>query len=181
MQKKGHADQAIFLYEKARDGDATLPKVAHHLALLYDAQGNGTRALEEFHKALATTPKDPDLLNDFGYYNYRRGNLSEADRWYRQALISAPHHEAATTNLAVVLGHQHKYAESIELFTKVVGPAAAQSNVGVLAAEQGNYDVARKAFLEAQRLDGTLNQPKAFLAYLDNRRSTSPTATPASY
>jgi hypothetical protein len=70
-----------------------------------------------------------------------------------------------------VLGHQHKYAESIELFTKVVGPAAAQSNVGVLAAEQGDYDVARKAFLEAQRLDGTLKQPKAFLAYLDNRQS----------
>ncbi len=32
-------------------------------------------------------------------------------------------------------------------------------------------------FPEAQRLDGTLKQPKAFLAYLDNRRSTSLTAT----
>lgn len=181
MQKKGHADQAIFLYEKAREGDPTLPKVAHHLALLYDAQGNGARALEEYRKALAATPKDPDLLNDFGYYNYRRGNLPEAERWYRQALTAAPHHEAATTNLAVVLGHQHRYDESIKLFTKVVGPAAAQSNVGVLAVEQGDYDVARKAFLEAQRLDGTLKQPKAFLAYLDNRQSTLRAALPASY
>jgi hypothetical protein len=38
-------------------------------------------------------------------------------------------------------------------------------------AEQGDYDLARQAFVEASRLDGTLQQPKAFLAYLDQHQS----------
>ena len=80
MQKQGHPDQAIFLLEKARENDPSLPKIAHHLALLYDAQGDGTRALSEYQKAVAATPKDPDLLNDFGYYHYRRGDLAEAEK-----------------------------------------------------------------------------------------------------
>ena len=171
MQKQGHPDQAIFLLEKARENDPSLPKIAHHLALLYDAQGDGTRALSEYQKALAATPKVPDLLNDFGYYHYRRGDLAEAEKLYRQVLSISPKHKMAQTNLAIILGHQRRYQESIELFTKVVGPAAAHSNVGVIMAEQGDYDMARQAFVEASRLDGTLQQPKAFLAYLDQRQS----------
>ena len=171
MQKQGHPDQAIFLLEKARENDPSLPKIAHHLALLYDAQGDGTRALSEYQKALAAAPKDPDLLNDFGYYHYRRGNLAEAEKSYRQVLSIAPKHKMAQTNLALVLGHQRRYQESVELFTKAVGAAAAHSNVGVIMTEQGDYDLARHAFVEASRLDETLQQPKAFLAYLDQRQS----------
>jgi Tfp pilus assembly protein PilF len=167
MQKKGFTEQAIFLYEKARESDPSVPNVAHHLALLYDQQGDGSRSLNEFKKALVATPKDPDLLNDFGYYYYHRGNLTDAESWYRKALAISPNHASALSNLAIVLGHQRRYQESIEMFTRVVGPAAAYSNVGVLMVEQGDLQKARDAFAQAARLDQTLKEPQAFLAYLD--------------
>ena len=49
----------------------------------------------------------------------------------------------------------------------MIGPAAAHSNVGVLMAKQGRYDQAKQAFHQALAPDPTLQQPKAFLAYLD--------------
>lgn len=171
MQKKGFIEQAIFLYEKARENDPKLPNVAHHLALLYDQQGDVARALNEFKRALEATPKDPDLLNDFGYYLYHHGNMAAAEQWYRKALAFSPNHAQALTNLAIVLGHERRYQESIEKFTRVVGPAAAYSNVGVLMMEQGDREKARDAFAQAQRLDPTLKQPEAFLAYLDRDNS----------
>lgn len=99
MQEKGHAEQAIFLYEKARQDDPSLTSVAHPLAFLYDQQGDGVRALDEYQKALAVSPKDPDLLNDFGYYYYHRGNLDEAKKWYRQAIaLCLPTNRPARTS-----------------------------------------------------------------------------------
>jgi len=169
MQEKGQVQQAIYLYEKARQDDPSLTAVAHPLAFLYDQQGDGVRALDEYQKALAVSPKDPDLLNDFGYYYYHRGNLDEAKKWYRQAIALAPAHKQARTNLALVLGNQGQFQESYELFAAVVGPAAAHSNVGVLMAKQGHYDQARESFRKALALDSTLPQPKAFLAYLDRQ------------
>jgi Tfp pilus assembly protein PilF len=167
MQQKGFIEQAIFLYEKARDNDPKLPNVAHHLALLYDQQGDGSRALNEFKRALEAAPKDADLLNDFGYYHYHHGDTADAEIWYRKALAISPNHAQALMNLAIVLGHERQYQESIERFTRVVGPAAAYSNVGILMMEQGDREQAHDAFAQALRLDPTLNQPQAFLAYLD--------------
>ena len=51
-----------------------------------------------------------------------------------------------------------------------INPAAAHSNVGVLMAKKGRNDDARKEFHAALALDSTLEQPKAFLEYLERPR-----------
>jgi Tfp pilus assembly protein PilF len=167
MRAKGHVEQAIFLYEKARHDDPSLSAVAHPLADLYDQQGDGVRALAEYKKALAAAPKDADVQNDFGCYYYRRGNYAEAEPFFRKALSIAPEHQQAGMNLALVLAHQGHFQESYKAFARVVGPAAAHSNVGVLLAKAGRADEARQEFRQAMALDSTLKQPQAFLAYMD--------------
>ena len=167
MQKGGHVEQAIALYEKARTNDPNLKSVAHHLAVLYDAQGDSARSLSEYNKALESDPKNPGLLSDLGYYYYERGNQAEAERSLSKALATDPNHQKALSNMGLVLAAQGRFDESFEAFSKVVGPAAAHSNVGVLMAKQGRYDLARQAFHQALAADSTLQQPKAFLAYLD--------------
>ncbi len=170
MRAKGHVEQAIFLYEKARRDDPTLTSVAHPLADLYDQQGDGVRALAEYKKALAASPKDADVNNDFGCYYYRRGNYAEAEPYFRKALSIAAEHPQAGMNLALVLAHQGHFQESYETFARVVGPAAAHSNLGVLLAKAGRSDEARQEFRQALALDSTLRQPQAFLACLDKPR-----------
>ncbi len=170
MRAKGHVEQAIFLYEKARRDDPSLSAVAHPLADLYDQQGDGVRALAEYKKALAAAPKDADVQNDFGCYYYRRGNYAEAEPYFRKALSIAPEHAQAGMNLALVLAHQGHFEESYKTFARVVGPAAAHSNVGVLLAKAGRTDEARQEFRQALALDSTLKQPQAFLACMDKPR-----------
>ena len=127
--------------------------------------------LAEYKKALAAAPKDADVQNDFGCYYYRRGNYAEAEPYFRKALSTAPEHQQAGMNLALVsLRHQGHFEESYKTFARVVGPAAAHSNVGVLLAKAGRTDEARQEFRQALALDSTLKQPQAFLAYMDKPR-----------
>lgn len=170
LQKSGHLQQAIALYEKARASDPSLKSVPHRLAVLYDAQGDGTRSLMEYNKALELDPNNPNLLSDLGYYHYERGNQAEAEQCLHKALAADPKHQKALSNLALVLASQGRFDESFAAFSKVVGPAAAHSNVGILMAKQGRYDQAKQEFHQALAIDSSLEQPKAFLQYLDNRR-----------
>ena len=170
LQDGGHPDQAIQLYEKARKNDPSLTTIAHHLAVLYDIQGDSTRSLSEYKLAIEAEPKNPDVFSDLGYYYYKRENVGDADRMLRKALEIDPKHAKALTNLGMVLAAEKRFDESFQVFSKAVGPAAAHSNVGVLMAKQGRNDEARKEFHEALALDSTLKQPKAFLEYLDRPR-----------
>ena len=170
LQNGGHIEQAIELYEKARTHDPSLKSIAHHLAVLYDAQGDSARSLAEYNKAIESEPKNADLLSDLGYYYYKRSNLNEAEQSLRKALAVDAKHPKALSNLGLVLAAEGRFDESFEAFSKVVGPAAAHSNVGVLLAKQGRYDQARQAFQQALALDASLEQPKAFLEYLDRKR-----------
>ena len=169
MQKNGHNEQAIALYEKARSRDPSIKSVSHRLAVLYDAQGDSSRALAEYNKAVEADPQNPSLLSDFGYYYYERGNQAEAEKSLRAALAIDPKHVKALGNLGLVLAAEGRFDESFTAFSAAVGPAAAHSNVGVLLAKQGRYDQAKRAFHQALAIDPTLSQPRAFLDYLDHK------------
>ena len=167
MQNSGHVEQAIALYEKARSKDPGLKSVAHHLAVLYDAQGDSSRSLAEFNKAVESDPNNASLLSDLGYYYYERQKYAEAEQPLRKALAAEPNHTRALCNLGMVLAAVGRYDESFAAFSKAVGPAAAHSNIGVLQAKQGRYDEAKRSFHEALAIDPALRQPQAFLDYLN--------------
>lgn len=173
LQANGYASESQILFERARQLDPREKRVAHHLALLYDQQGNDSRAEAEYHKALEFAPKDADVLNDWGYYHYHRGNWPEAEKQFRAAIEISPEHERAWVNLGMALGEQGRYQESFEAFAKVVGPAAAHSNVGVLLAAHERNTEAMTAFGKALAIQPNLPQARAFLAYLQSPTHTA--------
>jgi len=142
-------------------------RVSRFLAVLYDRQGNDTRAVAEYRKALDLAPHDADLLNDFGYYFYRRQDWKQAEDNFRKATAQAPDHERAWVTLGLVLGEQGRYPECFEAFSKVLGPAAAHSNLGVILAAHQRPSEADAEFKQALRLKPDLPQPRAFLAHLE--------------
>ena len=95
----------------------TLAGVSRRLAVLYDKQGDHSRAAVEYRTALQQAPHDADLLCDFGYFHYERGDHAEAEREFRAALKENPQHQKAWVNLGLTLGRQGREAESIEAFT----------------------------------------------------------------
>jgi len=174
LAQNGHRREAILLFEKARQLDPKL-QLSRYLAVLYDAERQ-PQALTEYQKALAVSPKDPDLLNDLGYYYYVRGDFVHAEQWMRAAIKHAPLHERAWVNLGMVYGDQKRYQESYDAFAKVLTPAAAHSNVAMILARNGDRPRAEQACRQALALEPDLRQPRALLAYY--YRPASPAGRP---
>jgi Tfp pilus assembly protein PilF len=173
LEKSGDEVNAILLLEKARACDPKC-KVGHHLAVLYDRQGDFQKAQEEYQIALKKTPRDADLLNDMGYGYYSRGRWAEAEKYLRQALAAKPGHTHATMNLAMCVGEQGRYDESLELFAKVVTPAQARCNLAFILTTQHKWPEAKRAYQEALSIDPDIPVARAALAKLDKAEHPQP-------
>ena len=90
LQAHGDSREVILLFERARQLDPREQQVSRFLAVLYDQQGNDTRAEAEYRKAPIIAPHDADLLSDFGYYFYRRQNWKQAEANFRKAMRRRP-------------------------------------------------------------------------------------------
>lgn len=158
--------EAVRLYEQALVLDPQLVHLHRRLAVLHDQAGNSDRAQAAYQQALAHQPGDVDLLNDFGVYYSRRQQHAAAERLFRAALAAQPDHQRASINLGISLCQQGRLDESYTFFARVVGPAAAYSNIGVLLAQQNHPVEAERHLRRAVALDPTLTQPHQFLAHL---------------
>lgn len=133
-------DHAIAQLERARDLDPRIKGVAHLLAVLYDRQGRMDAAEREYQRAIQESKSDADVLNDYGYFLYSRGNLALAEETLRLALRRKNDHPKAQLNLGLVLAGQGRMDESFTTFEKAVGPAAAYHNVGLLMIRNGQRE-----------------------------------------
>lgn len=178
LEEAGHDADAVICYEKARHGDPKLPNVSRHLAALYDRLGESKRALEEYQLALKAAPRDVNLLNNFGYYYYTRGQWSEAEATFRQALSVDPSLPRAWMNLGLTLGQQGRTDECREAFARAgLSQAEALSNLGFILTTQGKRDEARQAYREALRLQPNLGIARAALQKLETPATRPTTAS----
>jgi len=82
--------------------DPLTPEEHVTLASRYEAQGLTQQAAEEYQAALRKRPDDVPALVGLGDLSYQRGEMKEAERYYRKALDRDPNHPAANNNLASV-------------------------------------------------------------------------------
>jgi Tfp pilus assembly protein PilF len=179
LARHNRDEHAIEQLERARKIAPNISGVSHPLAVLYDRQGRFDAADREYQQALNESPRDADLLNDYGYFLYSRGDLALADQQLRAAIKSAPDHQKAHLNLGLVLGRQERFEEALVVFERAVGPAAARHNLGLLYTQHGNSAEAQRWFAEAARLDPSLTQSREVLSWLESTQSG--TILPASY
>jgi Tfp pilus assembly protein PilF len=169
LEGAGHLSEAAALYEKGRQHEPDVIDYSRRLAVLYDRLNLPERARPEYRRAIEQAPHNADLWNDFGYFLFRQGELTESESPLRKAIALAENHERAWTNLGIVLAHQARYGEAFEAFSRVVGPAAAHSNVGAIMAKHGQTHQACTAFHQALAINPSLRQPQVFLAYFAAR------------
>ena len=101
-------------------------------------------------------------------FTFNAGNGPRPKGAYRKAVELAPDKARAWTNLGLALGGMQRYDEALQAFEKAGGSAAAQHNLGIVLAQNGEFAKARLAFLEAQRMDPLLKQPQAVLDWLND-------------
>ncbi|QDT35397.1 tetratricopeptide repeat protein [Thalassoglobus polymorphus] len=175
-------EHAISQFEQARKFDPTIKGIAHPLAVLYDRQGRLDAAQREYAKAIAESPKDADVLNDFGYFLYSRGEPEQAAVKLKRALELQPNHLKAAVNLAMVRAKQGKYDEAFVYFEKAQGPAAAHRNIGLLQLRAGQTESALAHLRKSSVIDPSLGSGELLAALpASSKEAGQSQVLPASY
>ncbi len=141
-------------------------------AAMYN-QGQYTGAMEQFQKAIASNPKDPD-----GYYNlaattHRLGNqrqdpnlIRQSEALYNQCLDHDPNHVDCHRGLAVLLVDSGRPDRAFTLLKNwaAQNPALAEPRIELarLYEEHGEPQTALKYLEDAVQTDA--NNPRAWLA-----------------
>ena len=91
-------------------------------------------------------PKSHELIKERGDAHLKRGELGEAERWYRLVLESDPQHRHALINLGFVLKEQGRFRESAEFIDRALRVASDDADAHYLRASlhqaEGSLDQA---------------------------------------
>lgn len=159
--------KAIEKFEEAQKLAPELEGVAHQLAVLYDRNSDWEAARREYQKALSESPRDADLLNDYGYFLYSQNEIHDSEKQLRKCLKVDPDHNKAFVNLGLVLAAQEDYEGAFSAFKSAVGTAAAHQNLGLLQAQKGQTELAIVSLQKAVQHDPTLKLSEKLIAQLN--------------
>jgi tetratricopeptide (TPR) repeat protein len=123
-------------------------------------QGQYQAAIERFHKAIASDPKNPDgyynlasTYHRLGKLNHRKEDLDQAESYYNQCLDRNENHQECYRALAVLLVEEQRSEEAFRLLEGWANrnPTASPPKVELarLSQEFGKRDAAREYLQEA--------------------------------
>ena len=118
-------------------------------------KGETNFAVREYLAALELDPEDAEAYFGLGEAFRRRGDFSQAERHFRRAFEVDPGHQDAMFNLGAVYIQQERYADAIEISTRLaedptfLRPERALVNRGWAHYKSGDLEGAREDFEEA--------------------------------
>ncbi|PYE51186.1 Flp pilus assembly protein TadD [Deinococcus yavapaiensis KR-236] len=121
-------DKALVALEPAFVHRTTAAEAQNVLGVIHAVLGDEASARASFDRALEIDPRHDRALTNIGNLFLERGELSEAEAYYRRALALNPDAPNAHHNLAVVLRKQKKVTASVRALKKSQRLLVRQSN-----------------------------------------------------
>jgi type IV pilus assembly protein PilF len=143
--QKGRLDLANMNLEKALAQDDSSAPAHHYYALLQERLGDDAKAGKHFREAMSLTPKDADLLNNYGSYLCRTGKYAEADSAFK-ASVSDPLYKT---------------------------PEFAYTNAGICTKKAGNPTQAETYFRQALEKNNRFSEALYQMAKLNHEKGES--------
>ncbi len=132
------------------------PDVARHhqrLGVVLTRMGQRDAGIAELERARQLEPQNTGILNDLGYAHLQTGDSANAAKLFKKALELDPQSKRANNNLALALGYEGDLKESFRMFQNTLPEADALSNLGYVATQSGNKELAVKAYSRALTLE----------------------------
>lgn len=129
FERAGQLDEARRAYTDAVDRDAVNGIAHHRLAVIADMKKEYGVAEDHYQVALKQRSDDANLLSDYGFSKFLRGQPQQAELYLKRALAIRGDHEGARNNLATLWAKQNRYDDVLELFRNTATEAEAQQAI----------------------------------------------------
>jgi predicted O-linked N-acetylglucosamine transferase (SPINDLY family) len=149
----GRLNEAEQLYLQVLRLDPEYVDALHFLGVLSHQRGNHALAVTLIGKAIARNRGVPSFHNNLGNALKAQGELDEAARAYRQAVICLPAYPDAHYNLGLTLQAQGKLQEAADSYRRSLGyrpdHPEAHNSLGNVLQSQGRLEEAVAAYRQA--------------------------------
>ena len=143
-------------YERYLKGNRKSVIACHRLGIVCTRLGDSVSATRYFTQARQLDPTNSEVLNDFGYALYQRGQYNAAEKIFTAALQNDASNKRIINNLALTVGHQGRFKESFTLFRNIMPPAEAHANLAYIHTQRGEGELALQEYDLALTADPTL-------------------------
>jgi protein O-GlcNAc transferase len=170
---RGHDNEgAEAAWRCALELDPRNAETLFHLGNLLGERNEADAAVAAYEKALQISPGTPSLLINLGLQLERSGKLNEAERCYRDVLVTRTTQIEALANLADLLFGQRRFVEALEQYDRLVErvpgvPAEVWNNRGVCQKYTWNDSGAIQSFQRALELEPESPQVLANLGFAE--------------
>lgn len=151
--RQGELERARDKLERAVDQDGSQPLAHTSLAFAYQQLGQFEKADRHYRRAVSLSPRDPDILNNYGVFLCSQGRGDEALKRFEQALENPANRrtEVGLTNAGVCARKQGNNAAAEAYFRRALRANPefpdALAQMALLAHDRGEYLTAR-AFVQ---------------------------------
>lgn len=165
-EAEGRLAKAEEVYRDLCEHSPQDAKYHQRLGVVLIRLGRHEQGLQELRLANQLEPNNLQILNDFGYAYMRSGDTAKAIEILTKARDLDPQDKRTNNNLALALGYHGDLRESLKLFQQTMSETEALANLGYLATQSGNTELAIKAYSRALSLNPEMKSAAEALAQL---------------
>jgi tetratricopeptide (TPR) repeat protein len=166
LQKQQEFDKARRAYQQALSLNPNFVPAFCALAHLYVELGEYDRAFATYQKGLQKNPKETALWYDLGMFHARKKEWDPAINCLSKAMELDPENRQYINALGFCLARSGRYQESLSLFGKTSGQAAAYYNVGRMLHHNNQDELSRQYLRQALALNPNYPEAQQMLASL---------------
>lgn len=145
-EQRGHYAKARDLYAELQRQSPNTPLYAHRMGVVCIQLKDFETAGKYFEHARSLDPRNPALLADMGYSAYLQKEYSSAEALLREAADLNSNDARAMNNLALAIGHQGRYDESLAIFRRSNSETQALLNIAFVQSQRNDFTTAQATY-----------------------------------
>lgn len=165
-ESDGHLAKAETTYRGLCEAKPKEAKYHQRLGIVLVRLGRYEEGLQELDSASQLDPSNINIMNDVGYGYLRSGDTDKAIETLTKARAIDPQNKRTNNNLALAFGYRGDLRESLKIFQQSLSESEAMANLGYLATQSGNTELAIKAYSRSLSLDPEMKSAAEALTQL---------------
>ena len=136
-EQRGQLEKARDLYAALQKQSPNTPEYAHRMGVVCTQLQDHVTAGKYFEHARALSPANPAILADMGYSAYLQKDYVRSESLLKESVRLAPKEPRAINNLAMAIGFQGRYDESLAMFRRVNPETQCLLNIAYIQSQRG--------------------------------------------